>query len=239
MALSELEITENAIQFARKNKKTIAKRLTPKDIFIPEKDPVSVFMAGSPGAGKTEASKSLIEKYSNGSGYKILRIDPDELREEFEYYDGSNSFLFQGGVSILVEKIHDLAISNKQSFILDGTLSNFDKAVKNIERSINRGRFVQILYVYQDPKQAWFFVKEREKVEGRNIKMEDFIHQYFKARDVVNNIKEHFGKNIHIDLIHKNVDGTNKVYQDNINKIDNYVEEKYNPASLEKRLLLV
>lgn len=65
-------------------------------------------MAGSPGAGKTEASKALLEEFVE-KGRKVLRIDPDDLRSEFEHYSGNNSWLFQPAVSILVEKIHDLA----------------------------------------------------------------------------------------------------------------------------------
>ena len=55
-----------------------------------------------------------------------IRIDADDYREEFrdQGYTGDNSWLFQPAVSVLVEKIHDFAIDQKQSFILDGTLTN-------------------------------------------------------------------------------------------------------------------
>ena len=101
-------------------------------------------MAGSPGAGKTEASKALIADLQP-EGSEILRIDPDDLREEFEDYTGANSYLFQRAVSILVEKLHDFALKQKQSFLLDGTLSNHEIAEKNIGRSLDKKRFVQIL----------------------------------------------------------------------------------------------
>ncbi|MEN1565607.1 zeta toxin family protein, partial [Pseudomonas aeruginosa] len=94
---------------ARANKKSIAKRLTNPQIYAREENPVSVFMAGSPGAGKTEASIELLSQFDE-NGSKVLRIDPDELRSEFEGYTGGNSWLFQPAVSILVEKIHDLAL---------------------------------------------------------------------------------------------------------------------------------
>ncbi len=66
----------------------------------------------------------------------------------FEDYTGSNAYLFQPAVSILVAAIHDFSLKKKQSFILDGTLSNFDIADENISRSLKRKRHVQILYVY-------------------------------------------------------------------------------------------
>lgn len=107
MTPEERKIHDAALAYARKHKKAIAKRLTDPRIYPLEKIPVSVFMAGSPGAGKTEASIELIELLSD-DGRKILRIDPDELRDEFPGYDGQNSWLFHAAVSIIVERIHDL-----------------------------------------------------------------------------------------------------------------------------------
>lgn len=101
MTPAEIEISEEALRFARSNKKSIARRLTDKAIYPSEESPVSVFMAGSPGAGKTEASIALVNLFADTP---ILRIDPDELRNEFAAYKGPNSWLFQRGVSILVEK---------------------------------------------------------------------------------------------------------------------------------------
>ena len=237
MELSESEklIQSEALDFARTNKKDIAKRLTNKARFLPEDEPVSVFMAGSPGAGKTEASIELLSIVED-NGVEILRIDPDELRHEFPTYTGDNSWLFQGAVSILVERIHDLALKQRQSFLLDGTLSHYDKAEQNITRSLRKRRVVQILYVYQDPALAWEFVKSREAVEGRHIKRETFIDQYFAARNVVNRLKTTFGSGIRVDLLLKNTDNSHKLYKAGIDKIDNHVPEKYTPADLAKML---
>ena len=205
MSLTEKEraVAEKALAYAKKNKTTIAKRLTDPKVFQSEPKPVSVFMAGSPGAGKTEASKALLEDLKSEGG-EILRIDPDDLRVEFEDYTGENSYLFQSAVSILVEKIHDFSIKQKQSFLLDGTLSQFSTAEKNIKRSLDKKRFVQILYVYQKPGLAWEFVVRREKLEGRKIPPEQFVDQYFAARDVVNRLKAQFSQRIQVDLLLKN-----------------------------------
>ncbi|RUM93690.1 MAG: Zeta toxin [Thiothrix sp.] len=232
---SEKKIWETALAFARKNKKGIARKLTDKSRFLPEEEPVSVFMAGSPGAGKTEASKELLALFEE-SRSEILRIDPDELRRECPNYTGNNSWLFQGAVSVLVEKIHDLALKQKQSFILDGTLSHYGKAEQNISRSLKKHRVVQILYVYQDPKLAWDFVKSRESIEGRRINPENFIDQYFEARKVVNHLKATFGSDVRVDLLLKNIDNSHKLYKAGIDKVDNHVPEKYTITELEKML---
>lgn len=142
MTAEEQAVWDEAIRFARSNKKTIGKRLTDRDRYPPETEPVSVFMAGSPGAGKTEASLALLNFFCDTA---ILRIDPDELRNEFEGYQGGNAWLFQGAISILVGKLIDLALDRKQSFLLDGTLSNIQIARSNVERCLSKGRFVQIL----------------------------------------------------------------------------------------------
>ncbi len=235
LTAAEKEIQSAALDFARKNKKDIAKQLTDTSRFLPEDEPVSVFMAGSPGAGKTEASIELLA-FVEENFAKILRIDPDELRHEFPSYTGDNSWLFQPAVSVLVEKIHDLALKQKQSFLLDGTLTNYEKAKQNIERSIKKKRVVQILYVYQEPALAWEFVKSREAVEGRHIKRETFIEQYFAARNVVNQLKTHFGSQISVDLLLKNTDNSDRLYKAGIDQIDNHVPEKYTPADLAKIL---
>lgn len=48
MAPEERRIQQTALEFARRNK-AIARRLACREKFPPEEDPVSVFMAGSPG----------------------------------------------------------------------------------------------------------------------------------------------------------------------------------------------
>jgi predicted ABC-type ATPase len=233
MTPAEQEISDRAIISARSNKKAIAKRLTDRTIYPPEEAPVSVFMAGSPGAGKTEASIALVNLFADT---KILRIDPDELRNEFSEYSGGNSWLFQRGVSILVEKVHDFAIDQRQSFLLDGTFSSIDVARRNVERSLKKGRFVQILYVYQNPFLAWGFVKAREEAEGRRIRKEHFIDQYFAARDVVNSLKLEYSGDVHVDLLLKHIDNSGRLYKAGVDKIDYHIPEQHTRADLEAKL---
>lgn len=235
MALTEEEekVQQAALAYARANKKVIAQRVTDPEIYPAEENPVSVFMAGSPGAGKTEASIALLEAFE---GPSVIRIDPDELRTEFEEYTGDNAWLFQAATSVLVERIHDMALKQSQSFLLDGTLSNYDKARNNIVRSLRKGREIQILYVYQDPLLAWKFVLAREAAEGRRILVKDFIDQYLAARAVVNELKREYGKDIRVDLLMKNNDNSHRWFQAGVDKIDNYIPENYTRAALEQKL---
>lgn len=178
MTQAETSIAEEAIRFAKANRKTIARRLTDSETYSAESDPVSVFMAGSPGAGKTEASIELLGRFR---GWPILRIDPDELREEFPDYDGGNAWLFQAAVARLVDAVLDQALHKDLSFVLDGTFASYEVARKNVQRSLDDGRRVQILYVYQDPMLAWGFVQDREAAEGRRIRPEHFRPAIFRC----------------------------------------------------------
>lgn len=125
-----------------------------------------------------------------------------------------------------------MALSQSQSFVLDGTLSNYSIAKKNIERSLSRERTVQILYVYQEPELAWAFVAARENAEGRRIRPEHFVEQYFSARDVVNRLKLKYGKQISVDLLLKNIDNSGRLYKAGVDKIDYHIPEKHNRATL-------
>ena len=235
MTPDEERIAQEAWDYAKKHRTEIARRLTDPADFIPEANPVSVFMAGSPGAGKTEASIALL-KLKGADGAKILRIDPDELRETLPGYDGANSWLFQRAVTPIVERVHDLALKQGQSFLLDGTLSNYSVAERNTQRSLDKRRTVQILYVYQEPEQAWKFVQARETAEGRRIQPEDFVRQYFAAREVVSRLKAEFGKDIRVDLLMKNNDGTDRFYRNGVDRIDNHIPEKYSVADVRRIL---
>ncbi|HXR00911.1 MAG TPA: zeta toxin family protein [Pseudomonas sp.] len=232
MEPDDQRVADDAVVFAKANRKKIARRLTDQAVYLSEDAPVSVFMAGSPGAGKTEASLEFLARF----GGKVLRIDPDTYRCELPGYTGRNSSLFQRAVSVLVSAVHDEALRLQQSFLLDGTSSNYETVSRNIQRSLKRGRFVLVLYVYQNPERAWEFVQAREKVEGRNIPVEGFVHQYFAAREVVNQLKYSFGHAVTVDIFVKNTDGSTRAYKENVERIDTHIPESYDRASLERRL---
>lgn len=230
MTDEEQVIQNRALDYARRkqNKKRIACEHV--DQFDAEKSPVSVFMAGSPGAGKTESAKALIEAL----GGQVLRIDNDDLRKEFADYSGTNSHLFQDAATRLVEAIHDRALVKSVSFVLDTTLSNFDKARKNIERSLKREREVIIIFVYQEPHFAWKFVQAREVVEGRRVPPDVFVEQFLESQVVVNQLKAMFEGQIVVHIILKDIDGTSRFFHANISSVDQYLTTTYDRPALEQ-----
>lgn len=138
LTAEEREIEARAIAYVTEHRRSLARTIADPVRYPPEENPVSVFMAGSPGAGKTEASQALIDQLG-GAG---LRIDPDDYRELIPGYDGKNSSLFQRAIVRLVDKVLDEAFKRGQSFILDGTLSNYEVASRNIRRALGKGRAV-------------------------------------------------------------------------------------------------
>lgn len=238
MTQDEVDIEQRAIAFAKANRTRIARELADVRVYPGEDTPVSVFMAGSPGAGKTEVSKALIAGFED-IGAKALRIDPDDLRAYFPEYTGSNSKLFQRAVNSIVERLHDLVLEQRQSFLLDGTLSNEQVARRNVERSLRRNRDITIVYVYQDPLLAWEFVKARELTEGRNIPKAEFIRQLFAAKEVVKALKRSFRLQLKVDLIVKDTDGSNQAVELNVDpdEIDALVTFGYSAIELDQILV--
>lgn len=239
MTDEEVAIKQRAEEFARKNKNAIAKEVTDPSVFLPDEFPVSVFMAGSPGAGKTEYSKNLVDILEKDKKCKVVRIDGDELRERLPGYTGVNSHLFQGAMSAMVNSIHDATLRQKQSFILDGTFSKYERAADNINRSLLKNRFVFIFYVYQKPEIAWKFTQAREIVEGRNIPKDAFIRQFIGSRKTVSEIRKNFDKRVIISLVKKNfethaVEGIFEIKHGE--QIDDCLGQGYTECDLEKLL---
>ncbi len=241
--MTDDEIQAAAIEFAKKNKNRIAKELTDTGKYPPDAVPVSVFMAGSPGAGKTELSKSLIGILGRDSKIKheVIRIDGYEIRRFFSDYTGTNSYLFQGAISIIVDRVQDLALERNQTFVLDGTLFDYEKAAKNIRRSLGRGRLVLIFYVYQGPEVAWKFTQAREKTEGRNIPKLAFINGFLGARETVSRLRKEFGKEVVITLIRRNfendtADAAPVAIEQEGKQIDDHIPKRYTKDELENLL---
>jgi len=232
MLINEALQMEAALMFAKANKKRIAKEFTDPAVYLPDRSPVSVFMSGCAGAGKTEAAIELIDELSAQSNVRTMRIDPDDLRCHFEGYVGTNSWMYQYAASILVDKIHDMALDQSQSFVLDGTLCNLAKADQNISRSIKRGRQCVIMFVYQKPELAWRFVQARERSEGRRIPPEIFVEQFFMAKDVVNALKDKFGNKLLVNLLIKNTDASSQSYREDIDLIDDDLHGGYDRQGL-------
>lgn len=68
---------------------------------------------------------------------------------------------------------------------------------------------------------------ESDPTSSYRIQPEDFVRQYFAVRDVVNRLKVKFGKEVQVDLLMKNNDGSQQFYRAGVDQIDNHIPEKY------------
>lgn len=193
--------------------------------------PLAVFMAGTPGAGKTEVAKTLVSLFTN----EPVRIDADELRKLMPGYNGSNASTIQPAAVVALEKVLDATIAKHLPFILDATFA-VGKATMNIKRVLRKQYEAQIYFVYQEPEQAWTFTKIREQKEGRNVPLEAFVSAYYKSRENVRKVKQDFGDEVIVHVIQKNyVTGETKIYND-IDDIDKCLPKLYNKSELIRRI---
>ncbi len=200
----------------------------------PVERPFSIFMAGSPGAGKTEFSKTLIKLLRGRGAAPIVRIDADEIRKIIPHYDGSDAHLLQGAAAIGVEKLFDHVQQSGQNAILDATFANYDKSRENVKRALGRKRGVVIVYLYQRPEVAWAVTKKRGVLEGRIVPREVFIDSFLNVRENVEKVKNEFGKDIILMVALKDVEfKTAKLYFD-VAEVDKYLPRVYNREEVEK-----
>ena len=91
--------------------------------------PLSIFLAGSPGAGKTEYVQSLLTIDRD-----LLRIDADAVRAWLPMYTGDNSDVVQKAASKGVDILYDHALHRGISLILDATFTPYMVAHQNVHR---------------------------------------------------------------------------------------------------------
>lgn len=232
------DVSSAALKYLKENLPLLYEKFADLNKYPPILNPSAYFMAGSPGAGKTEYSKSFIKILCEKEPErKIVRIDPDEIRDIIPYYNRTNANEINSAAFLGVEKLLDFVLKNNQDFLLDGTLASYDTSCKNITRCLNKNRKVGIVYIYQDPLIAWDFTKKREALEGRKIPKDMFIRSFFAAKDNVNNIKARFGKDVEVWLVVKNFEqGVENTFF-NIDNVDNHLKVSYTSQALEEQLL--
>ena len=200
----------------------------------PEDEPAGIFMAGLPGAGKTELSRNLIVD----SGVSLLRIDMDEIAERIPGYEAGRADEYRKQATTLLSELFSYAIHHRLSFVMDGTFGS-KSAGHNIERCLRRGYIMKIVYAYQDPRLAWEFTLAREKIERRAIKFEGFVEAYYKTLANIKVIGEKYGDRITLDIAVKNPDNRVGEWLRNVSaaEIDKKLAVQYNKDKLIKYIL--
>lgn len=199
----------------------------------PHDEPAAFFMAGLPGAVKTEFTENLIKDL----GLKVVRIDMDEIATHIDGYHPEEAHAFRGGASDVLNAVFDRAVHRKVDFIMDGTFRS-NSALGNLRRCEQKGYHIKLFYLHQEPFFAWDFTKAREKVEKRSISREGFINSYFGIFDNLDALIRESVPNFTVDLVVK--DENNKIgrWHENIHlsEIDELTGTRYNREQLERML---
>jgi predicted ABC-type ATPase len=227
------DIENRAKEFIKQNKSHMIQKFANNASHMPVAKPISLFMAGSPGAGKTEVSRSLIKEFESTP----ILIDADEIRKECPDYIGTNAHLFQKAATKGISILLDHALGEKLNFILDGTFAYADP-IQNIQRSIDHGRLVELWFIYQRPELAWEFTKAREVIESRRVSREKFIETFLKSRDNAIQAKRHFDKVLELNLLIKDIDNIGGEFKLNISadQLDQYLGNGYTEDELKNIL---
>jgi len=229
MSEDEIKISESAKEFVKQNKQKIIGKFTNPTIYKPVSTPISLFMAGSPGAGKTEFSKRLTELFVQ----KPVIIDADEIRKIIPKYIGKKAYLFQKAATKGVNLLYDFVCKMGLNVIIDGTFAYADP-VANIKRSLKHNRNIEIYFLYQDPVISWKFTKIRERKEFRNVPKDVFINAYLKSIENVTTVKKDFGNNIKLNLVIKDFTKGSKTLHLDIASLEKNVPKLYTARELSK-----
>lgn len=227
----ERRLEAESVRFVRQHHKEVTQKFASESVFPHDPEPVSIFMAGSPGAGKTEFSRNLVKEFKT----QPVIIDADEIRTLLPGYTGANSYVFQKACTEVVNNLLHHTVKNGQNFVLDATFA-YKKSLENIETSFQRNRKVVIYYIYQDPVKAWELTKAREQQEHRLVTKEIFIVGYFGSRENVNLAKQRYGERIELNIVINDYESGVKKTRSNVDRLDGFLPGLYTVNELNELL---
>lgn len=235
----DFSIEQAAVAYAKANRTRIARELVDTSVFPSCGRPHINFMSGPAGAGKTEFAASFVEfmeqsemlaSHACPSGkFRVLFIDPDGIRESIPGYSGELSPLFQRAASIIVERVFDLALQRRVSFILESTFSNESIAARNVERAMKAAVVAGVIYMHKDPAEAWRYVCDRASMTGRIVPFDAFVRQYIGSRNVTSALKERFGRNLVLSDVQWEASDSSTEYRMNLYDTAEAFDMRYPP----------
>lgn len=151
------------------------------DNFIPV-----IFLAGAPGAWKTE----WIDSFPGVENYIVL--DTDKYRTLFNGYTWTNAHEFHQYASRVMDRMYSYCIKKWYNVIMDGTFSNSQKVAENIAQCDKKCLSFSIVLVVQDPVISYLYTKKREQEKSRSVPREAFIQKFFSSIKMVRDIFEKY-----------------------------------------------
>jgi predicted ABC-type ATPase len=227
------DLSKIADNWVRANRKKLISSICKEAETVLKEQPTTIFMAGTPGAGKTEFSIKLIESFQEN----IVRIDADEIREMMREigYNGANAEAFQHAATKGVNKIYDEVLKKNYNAVIDGTFA-YGNWRENVDRSLTKNRIVEIYYLYQDPLIAWDYVKKREIKQGRAVPLDVFIDAYEESIKNVQKAIDVFGKNITVNFAKNDYTKNVESVKVDVSNIEKYLPKRYTKIELETEI---
>lgn len=215
--------------WARENKKALVSEFISQFNAKPADNPVAVFTAGIPGAGKTEFLDRLFQDDKD-----FVRMDLDEIVTLFPKYSPEKYYLYRGAANIILEAVFDHCRHSKLNFVMDGTLSHTN-ASENIANSLKR-HLVILFYIWQEPKKAWQLTIDRETLTKRGVSKEGFISACINIPKNLKKIRKNFGEKVMVIAIKKSDDHKYQIIRDQA-EIDSLLTKIYTKKELESIIL--
>lgn len=181
--------------------------------------PDVIFMAGSPAAGKTELLNRLIEQHELTD---FVRIDADDFRWWFPYYNEENSVFFQKPASKMVDYIYKQSLKNNFQIIMDSTFSSKGIAEQNFDAAFKAGYAVFLNYVYLDPVTAWEYAQTRKRAVPIEVIKKNFI----EGRKVIEHVLEKYDGQFTL-IVHHRFRDASKPFGFGINTVDGVTKDTW------------
>lgn len=217
--------------WVRKNKKAIINDIISDSEASPDGTPRAIFMAGLPGAGKTEFTKGL----NDVTEARFVRLDMDEIAGHIQGYEPQIADQYREAATSILNDVFSEVLKRGLDFIMDGTFSSRYAAL-DVERVRKHGYNIRIIYLQQDPRLAWKFTLAREKVEHRAIKIDGFVNAYFNTISNIQQIMEKNSDIIKLDFVTKNSENQVGKWYKNISleEFNKTIENNFTKESLKE-----
>jgi UDP-N-acetylglucosamine kinase len=151
--------------------------------------PAAYVMAGIPGAGKTEFLDSIIEELEAEKQIsKFVRIDLDQIVTIYPGYTPKTYAKYRSQGNNVLARCIDVLRNLRYNMMIDGTFSGTSgSSIRNVEKLLGAGYRVSMIYMYDEPENAWYYTKQREIETNRGIDKSSFINS---CKNISANLKE-------------------------------------------------
>ena len=155
----------------------------------------AVFMAGSPGAGKT----TIANKLFSGSGLKFVDLDRFEALyrargHKVEYHSDTSYDHFWK----LSQKQKKNYVDGRLGMIIDGTAKDLDRIITQKHILEKMGYSTAMIFVNTDLQTAIQRVDHRFKTQGRPVARDRVTKSWNMSQQNMGKLQEHFGASFFI-----------------------------------------